>query len=130
MVLAYNIPLAFKHSLGGEAERGMIFELGVGFKVFLGFCECGGHKVAILAHIGEVECEATALADACVTCERQEVTGTAQFKVFLGDLKAVIAIAHCSESLLRVLAKSALGTAYKYTEGFFLSASNTTSELV
>ena len=41
-LLTYNIPLHFKHSLRCKSEGGVFLELRVIFKIFTGFCECGG----------------------------------------------------------------------------------------
>ena len=82
-----------------------MFKLGINFEVCLRFRKGGGHKLRVLAHIGEVEGEATALADRCVAREGEEVAGAAQFQILLGDLKAVIRAAHGLEPLLGGVAK-------------------------
>ena len=68
----------------------MVCHFGVGFKVFVGFGERGGHQVAILAHIGEVKGERAALTDAVISGESEEVAGAAQFEVNFGNFEAVV----------------------------------------
>ena len=92
--LTYYIPLGFKHTLGGLAQGSVVLDIGIVFEVFVGFREGGGHKLTILTHIGDIEAERSALSDRGVARKGKEVAGPAQFEVLLGDLEAVVGVAH------------------------------------
>ena len=69
------------------------------------------HKLTILTHIGDIEAERSALSDRGVARKGKEVARTAQFEVLLGDLKAVVGVAHRLQSLLCGVAKATLCSA-------------------
>jgi len=130
LILTNYIPLGLKHTLGGLAQGSVVLEVGVVFKVFVGFGEGGSHKLTILAHIGDIEAERSALSDRGVARKGKEVARTAQFEVLLGDLKAVVGVAHRLQSLLGGLAKATARAVDQNAVGLSLSASYSTAQLV
>ena len=129
-ILTNYIPLHREHTLGGLAQGYVSLQVGVAVEIFARLGEGGGHQVAVLTHIGETEGEAAALSDRGVARKGEEVAGTAQLEILLGYLEAVVGVTHGLKPLLGGVAEASLCSADEYAVGLFLSASDSSAQLM